>query len=158
MLIILARLLLAILPVEFADPGVRDKFSVYSMYILSLAILLTLAGTIKKEDTVAAMLSKIILTVFVSFLPYAFLVISTFFDFCSWSDGKILYEKKTDPNIRIIERCYGCGAYDSSYPDFQVFRMTPVTSLFYWTVKADTTALDRSKWTRKNCPGHFRSF
>jgi len=146
-IILIVAGLLHVLPIEFATSAYEDVFDVLLLLGLPIAIIFTLTGTIKRTNTAGATIAKIVLTLFAAFLPVLF-AFTTAFDLCGWSEGKILFAKKEDASTQIVLREFGCGAVDSSSPDYKVVKITHLTPLFIYISDIDTTKIDRTVWKR----------
>jgi hypothetical protein len=67
---------------------------------------------------------------------------------CAWTTDKVFFENKQNSSVKIVQRHFGCGATDSSYPTVKVFRVREITSDLIWVTEIDTTQIDKSEWIR----------
>jgi hypothetical protein len=141
--------LLHILPIEFATSAYQNVFDYLLFLGLPIAIILMLTGTIKRTERTGAIILKILLTLFIAFFSMVFSFVSVFFDFCSWSTSKILFEKN-DASAQIVSREFDCGALDSSSPDYKVVIIKHLTPVFIYITDVDTTKINRTVWKRVN--------
>jgi len=133
------------IPLTYTDgDGFFDGFSAG----IPLAILLTLSGTLKKDDPVIAVIVKIGATVFVSAVSLYILALVSLGDMCTSTVVRTLFENKYNHSDKIVLRSFGCGATDSTSPTYGVVRAKYLTSHLFWRTDIDTTKLDRTVWVR----------
>ena len=145
---ILAAILGQFVPIEFTDNQIENTFDSIRLFGFPIAILLTLSGTIKPNDTSGSIGGKILLTLFVSGISFFFMVITLFASMCSWTTGKVFFESKQDRSIKIVERDYGCGATDSGRPICKIFKVKNITNYLIWVTEIDTNKIDKSQWVK----------
>jgi uncharacterized membrane protein len=133
------------IPIEFSDIKYRNTFYDINFYAVPVAILLTLAGTLKNSDEAKRKILKVWLTIFASGLsiPLLFAYILTL-GFGAWTDLRVKFRKSENEDIRIVEQMYDIGAF--GYAGQRTVKTIPLTPLFNYIIKVDTTELDRSDW------------
>ncbi len=67
---------------------------------------------------------------------------------CSYSTVKTLYVRKGFNLSSIIVRDYGCGAYDSDMPKYEIVNQIDVFSLIHITPTIDTSRINKNNWTK----------
>lgn len=68
---------------------------------------------------------------------------------CTITIDKVLYINKSNSQIIIAERSFGCGATDSSPPLITIEKIEPFTPLFIRATVCDTSTLKLEEWERK---------
>jgi len=137
----------SLLPIEFTDSKTYDSFEEIYLFGLPIATMLTLAGTVKKTDSVGFKISKFFITFCVTGLLIFILIIFAFAShMCAWTVNSILFEKKIDTSVKIIDRSYDCGAWDSSDASGKIFKVRKLTNYFIWATEIDTVGIDRNVW------------
>jgi hypothetical protein len=130
------------LPFEFANMKIAERFYGLVWCTFPIATLLTLVRQQTKR-----VLKVITVVVAIASLPilglYAFGV-----GMCSYSTDNILFINKSDSSLKIIERHYGCGAYDSDLPKYEFFKMKYLTQQILYSKKIDTLLIDKGIWIR----------
>lgn len=126
----------------------RDRFEDLRFFVLPIAILCTLFGTIKAKDAYEIKTGKIILTICVALFCVGVLFVTVFSGMCQWSDGKIIFEDRNDKTTKIILRDFGCGATDSDLPVYKLVKVKAITPFLNRVTNVDTTKIDRELWQR----------
>ncbi len=132
---------------EFATANDEYVFDTIAFWGLPISILFSLTGTLRRTNSMGAIIAKIVLTVFVALIP-VFVAFATALDLCGWTTDKSLFVMKNDSATKIVLRDFGCGAVDSTSPDYVVVKVKYLTSHFIWISNIDTTKIDRSVWHR----------
>ena len=133
---------------EFTHDSDEIFFDQIWFFGLPIAILFTLTGTLKREDTKGTAFAKTISTILFAFLPFLFAIATALSGLCSWTTEKILFENKNDKSTKIVLRDFGCGAVDSTSPTPGVFKIKYYTSHFIWVSEIDTNKIDKNLWIR----------
>ncbi|MCW3070774.1 MAG: hypothetical protein JWO44_664 [Bacteroidetes bacterium] len=136
------------LPLEFADNESENLYLGICFYGIPLAIVLTLTGTLKQTDTPASATGKIILTLVIAGLSFFVTVIAAFTSMCEWSTHRVCFENKQDPSVKIVEREFGCGVFDSGEPAYKLFKVSEFSPYMIWATEADTNKIDKAEWRR----------
>lgn len=144
---LLMPLLRWILDLEFATDSIKSEYKEFLFFTVPIALLLTLFGTIKSKDSRLKVVSKVFGTFVIVVITVLIMFISIFYDMCSWTNRKILYESKNDLNTKIIARDFGCGATDSRPPRVGVHKVEYFTDYFIHTTEIDTAKIDKDEWS-----------
>ncbi len=133
-----------ILPYEFADYKVQHKFYRTLIQGLPIAVLLTLFGTLKKENSKNQNWTFGILTVLASILCWVgqlFMILA--FGFGVWTTETIICKHKTD-NREIKEQIYDIGAF--GYGGHRTVEIKPFLTFWILATKIDTATIDKKEW------------
>jgi hypothetical protein len=68
--------------------------------------------------------------------------------FCGYTIKETLYLKKDTNKTKIVIRDYGCGAYDSDFPKYEVLQITKLLPFLDYVKSTDTTKLDKKQWVK----------
>jgi hypothetical protein len=63
---------------------------------------------------------------------------------CANSD-KVLFRNGSSDKV-IIARSYGCGAYDSDFPQYRLYKRISLLGSISFYENVDTSTLDKSEW------------
>ena len=137
-----------VMNLEFATDSIKMNYKEFLFFAVPIAVILTLFGTIEKEDKGYGITGKIIGTVVVAVATIFIMFISVFADMCTWTNKQILYEHKTDSTTKIMVRDFGCGATDSGPPTVEIHKVRYFTKYFIRTTKVDTAKIDKSEWIK----------
>ncbi|MBI3232429.1 MAG: hypothetical protein HYZ42_00040 [Bacteroidetes bacterium] len=135
-------------PFEFSNQISRSVFERISFSWVPIIILLTLTGTIKYNETRTQTTNKIVLTVCASFLSVIINFMMIFSDMCSTTTTNIFFINKQNNSIKIVERSFGCGAWDSSPATISVSKVREITPYLIWVSKVDTNKINKNEWVR----------
>ncbi|MFT5820007.1 MAG: hypothetical protein ACI8ZM_001241 [Crocinitomix sp.] len=133
---------------EFATNDVKSAYSTFLIFAVPIAILCTLSGTLKIDESQFIHNGKIAATSITAIFVLMILIFAMAFDMCGTTDHELLYEHKNDANTRIIVRSFGCGAYDSDPTVKDVYKVNYFTPFLLHSVKIDTNEMDKSNWTK----------
>lgn len=136
--------------IEFKENEVKSVYDIIRFFGLPMSVLLTLTGTVKKTDKSDVITSKILWTIFVSSISFFIMIITLFVGMCSWTTNKVFFEKKDDNTVQIVERKYGCGATDSDFPTYKLFKIKEIASYLIWVTDVDTNKINKNEWTKLN--------
>ena len=67
---------------------------------------------------------------------------------CGYMTDNVLFINKSDSSLKIIERHYDCGAYDSDMPKYEFFKMKKLTQQIFYSQKIDTLYIDKDIWIK----------
>jgi hypothetical protein len=133
------------IPIEFADPRVRYIFYNCTFYGFPIAILLTLFGTIKKENTRSTTWTTGVLTIAISFVSIFIIVISSVrIGFGAWRTEYILFRHEGDKNHTISEQIW--YAKSSGYGAKRTVELRPFLKCWNKVISIDTAKIDKHGW------------
>lgn len=137
------------IPLYFASDDIENDCCLILSIVFLAAILGTMARTLKQADHPAIIVGKILLTLFVSFCA-AFVVLILVFGttMCGWTERTVLFINKSNSNITIVTREFGCGATDSGLPTIRTVKKRNITPFFIQVTPIDTSTIDKEKWIR----------
>lgn len=120
-----------------------------------LAIVLTLAGTLKKGNTTAENLGVVISTVIVLAISVYVLVTMMFsLGFIVWTNEAILYRNREHVSHTINMQLADQGAL--GYGSRRIVLIKPFTPLFNNVTEVDTKKLNKSEWEYVNEEGDLK--
>lgn len=140
------RMLAALTPLEYSSPYAEKVVNTTTGICIPLAIVITLTGTLRDNESFFTGIGKVALTIFVALFSLV-IIVFTSLDFCGWSDRNTLFYNKRSPRNLIIIREYGCGVFDS-YLSKEVLLVKPFLPGLNWTTEIDTMKIDHTEWTR----------
>lgn len=130
---------------RFAGAEFRHDFRTTRIWIVPLAVLLTLFKTYKQRDTAEEEGRKFGCTIAIAFGLFLVLFFSYISVGCS---DQVLFQKRGAPQAMVlIESCSG-GAHDSGPPARSVFKRELVFDWLERIESIDTAHLDRRQWVR----------
>lgn len=140
---------------EFNNPDLSSDFYQVLFGGTPIAILLTLFGTLKMQQSSQGKLVTVFITLALSLFSFLFLLNNLFtIGFGGWTTFNIAYEYKTNPEIQIREQRYDVGAL--GYRGNRVVEVKPVAFLFWEVAPIDTTRMDKSLWKRVDKEGDIK--
>ena len=89
----------------------------------------------------------LVFIIFASLISLIFVSVDS--TICGISE-KVLFENNKWHDIKIVERSYGCGATDTDFPEYKVYKIVPIISLFNLVTKFDTSQIDLENWKLVN--------
>ncbi|MBL7800688.1 MAG: hypothetical protein JNL95_08170 [Chitinophagales bacterium] len=144
---ILSAICRTFIPLEFSNNNFEFIYDNIRFYGFPITIILTLTGTIKKDDSSGVIVTKIVMTIFISAFSVFVMFIMLFAEMCDWSTDKVVFVNKQNPSTKIVQRSFGCGATDSSPETIKVFKIREITPYFIWVTNIDTNQINKSEWT-----------
>jgi hypothetical protein len=135
-------------PLELTSDNFKSSFEQFRFWGLPVAILLTLAGTIKPNNSPTNKTTKIILTFCIAGISVIILILTVFSGMCRWTNNKTLFNNINDNTNKIVLRDFGCGALDSGSPNYKVCKIKNILPSLIWVTDIDTTKIDRQIWQR----------
>ncbi|MGQ1947757.1 hypothetical protein ACT3CD_11730 [Geofilum sp. OHC36d9] len=133
-------------PIEFIDWHHMHFFYDIILQGLPIAILLTLAWTLKKDRPKKTNIAIGILTPIIAgvmFFGIVFLMFS--YGFGAWVDEQIIYENRENPNVTINQQLWDIGAF--GYGGQRTVKLTPILGLWNWAEQIDTAEIKKENWT-----------
>ena len=131
------------LPFQFNSDSLTLLFYTIVWLTFPAAVLVTLFKKSKNEIFKA-------LKIVVALISFVFLGFNVFGKFmCGYIVDNVLFVNKSDTALKIVERHYDCGAYDSDFPKYEYHKIKYLTKQISYSKQVDTTLLKKSEWTRK---------
>jgi hypothetical protein len=138
------------IPIEFSDNRITQHINLYSIFIIPIAIILTLFGLVKKSREKNYIIQRTIWTL-VTAIVFAFIMVSFGPMFLLGSakiTGMTIFENKNNSKIKIVERIDDAGLFGQG--PTVIYKIRPFVPLLIIATKIDTTELDKNEWTRIN--------
>ena len=144
--IFIFEILISFTKLEFASEDYKDGYNVFLFFATPITILLTLFGTLKPKDklVILKVFTTTAIAAFIGFLVF----VSIILDMCVLSNDKILFEHKTDPDVKIIVQSFGCGATDSTPSSKSVVKVEYYTKYFIYVSPIDTSLISKNDWIK----------
>ncbi len=143
-----------LLSYEFADYKVMHNFYDTIMQGLPVAILLTLFGTIKRENRKAKNWTFFGLTVLTSIISFVLMASLIFqLGFGAWTTVTTIYRHKTK-NIEIKEQWFDVGAL--GYGGKRIVEIKPFLKYWILPTAIDTSKIDKENWILVNEEGKIK--
>lgn len=143
-----------ILPYEFADYKIMHKFYDTIMQGLPIAILLTLFGTIKLQNTKAKNWTVLGATVLTSIISFVIMVSLIFrIGFGAWTTVTTIYRHKTEDKV-IKEQLFDIGAL--GYGGTRIVEIKPILHFWILPTAIDTSTINKSEWEYVNEQGDIK--
>jgi hypothetical protein len=140
-------LIISLLPIEFRSTQIEGFFYAFGFFGFPFCVLLSLTQTIGKSGNVAGDLAIIVITIFLAISLFFFIVMNTALaGMCTNITEKVIFTHRKNPNIRIEERRFGCGATDSSPIHVHLSKMERCFFIFDWVNKIDTATIRKEEW------------
>jgi len=143
-----------ILPYEFADNKVMHNFYDTIMQGLPVAILLTLFGTIKLENSKAKNWTFLGVTVLTSIISFVLMVSLIFkIGFGAWTTVTTIYRHKTEDKV-IKEQLFDVGAL--GYGGQRIVEIKPFLKFWISPTPIDTLTINKNEWEYVNEQGDIK--
>lgn len=142
------------LPYEFADYKIQHKFYDTIIFGLPFAVLLTLFGTIKKENSKTKNWiwgGTTVLTAILCFVGQLFMIMS--FGFGAWTTETILYKHKTENRV-IKKQLFDIGAF--GYGGQRIVETKPFLKIWILPTQVDTQTINKEEWKFVNEEGDMK--
>jgi hypothetical protein len=144
---IICQIAMWVLPLELSG-STHEVYDTMRFYGFTLAVILTLTGTVKQTDSSSEVARKVSLTLLVAGACFFLMVLSAFSGMCGWSIERVYFENRQNPSVKIVERWFDCGATDGGGMVRKAFKMTVLSGDIIWVNEIDTNAIDKSSWKR----------
>jgi len=139
-------------PLEFQESSYEGYFGITGFFGIGVAILLTTAKAFfegkDRKGILNSFLNRFLLVVFYFVIGIIYFAATWADGWCTWSTGTVLFEKKSNAGIKLVERDFGCGAVDNTPPSEGFFIRTPVSPVFFYYKAVDTTKIDMRVWQK----------
>jgi hypothetical protein len=146
---VVVPLVIEVSDLEFSDMQLLKLYKSSRMYVVPVAIILTLFKSLKKRDNAFMEFRKIFISIGAALLSLV-IFIGLLLDFsCDSINKQLLFINEYNPSSRIFLREYGCGSWSSVESRMEVVRIDTVLYKFTRTAKIDTTTLDKKIWHRQ---------
>jgi hypothetical protein len=153
LLLIVGLIAFSIFSLEFGKLGFKNEFYFYLSFLIPLAILLTLTGTLSKKNTNNknwTIGGATILIAVAIFLIMFSLLIQTF---GGWRTQSILFRNEKNLNITISEQIWDVGALGYDRNNTRIVKLRPVLKYLNQVTPVDTGSLDKTEWIFVNEDG-----
>ena len=150
-------ILFSLFSLEFRKSSYGNDLYLYLIFLVPIALLLTMAGTIKKKNSknknwgIAGLTFFLAISVFVVMFSLLMQV-----SFGGWTNEKILYRNIKDKNISINQQIWDVGALGYDRDSKRIVELKPIFNYFYQVKNIDTIKLDKNEWTFVNEEGDIR--
>ena len=130
------------LPFEFSNENTGRAFYGFVGCTFPIAVVLTLVRPVIGRVHKA-------IAVFIALVSVPILALYALGSgMCGYVTDNVLFINKSDSSLKIVERHYDCGAYDSQMPEYVFFEMKPLTNQILFSKKIDTLLIDKNIWLR----------
>lgn len=133
---------------EIIDDTLIGLISFIKIVTIPIAILLTALGIKDGKFNNYDVLIVTIITFGTTIFYYFILLFVTVFDMCDYTNRKTLFQNKSDKNITIISREFGCGAFDSSPNSNHIEKAYSFLGLIENYSRIDTNKINKKEWIR----------
>ncbi|QNK63259.1 hypothetical protein H7F33_01685 [Pedobacter sp. PAMC26386] len=137
-----------IIPLEIKIGKSGGFYMLFVFYGLQTAVIFTLFGTLKQNDSKKLLIGKILITGVVAAIACFVAFISVFSGMCLWNTDHVLFEYKDNPNNQIVLRRKSCGPEKGIYPIYKTCKVNYITSSLFWIKDIDTAQIDEKMWKR----------
>jgi hypothetical protein len=133
------------IPIEFSNSALKGVY--YLIIYCSLPVSIIWLGIVffniehpRRRALFSAAITGIsILTLAMVWLSHSF---------CG-DTNTIVYVNKVRQSSVIVQRSYGCGAYDSDLPKYQTYKLVPINRYLNLVTKVDIAKVDESAWIKR---------
>jgi hypothetical protein len=132
-----------IIPLEFSRPGFAETSHLLMYLSLPVSIIWTCIQVFNIKK------SRVAFITFSTLISMMILGVVAIGDSFCGTTSNTLFINKANPSQIIVERNYGCGAYDSDFPKPKFYKMAPLNTYFKYVISIDTSSIDRTSWIRK---------
>jgi hypothetical protein len=132
--------------IDFKNYKIHNYFYQYVFTGLPFAFLLTLCGTLRKQNS--KLINRVIVTftVFLSGFSFFILIFTMFTTgFGCWINESIIYRKIDNNDITINDQIYDIGAL--GYAGKRTVKLKPIFISLQTVEIIDTTKIDKTEWT-----------
>ena len=139
------------LPFQFSSPDTASVY--YALLAIILPILISVLYYRRKRNKSEYAFIKI--WGLISIWLVSFFALSIYWfshTMCGYGNDRIIFEQKASSSIKILQRSYGCGAYDSEMPKYEFIKIIPLTQWVNYYQEIDTGKIDLKIWKRSNQP------
>ncbi|RDB04208.1 hypothetical protein [Runella aurantiaca] len=143
-IVIILKAIGFIIPIEFSQIDFRASFKYWHNLFLVGLLFFWILFFIYGSKSGLRLWESLMVTVP---LLVVFAVVSLFLftGLCRWEEERELYAKENN-NDKIVKRDLNCGA-TTDY-DYETFYIKPLTPLFNFIWKIDTSSIQKDKWRK----------
>jgi hypothetical protein len=116
---------------------------------MPVAILLTLAGAVRRNDKALSITMKVLLTSFISAIAFLIIAVLGNINPCTWTTDYVLLERKQNPSVKIVQRRYKCNSSYLKNSFTGVFEIHEIFGLFILVKDADLSKINSAEWVAK---------
>lgn len=145
---VIAHILYAFLPLQIIDDTLSRKIFDYKLYTIPIAVFFVYLELIKTKSTFTDFIILVLISVSSTVMYYILSSLIIFMSMCGYVNRTTLYENKTNSNIQIIIREYGCGAFDSGLPIVHVHKVQNFFNKVEYYTEIDTNKINPNEWIR----------
>jgi hypothetical protein len=137
----------SIFSLEFKSKTFGSEFYFYLIFLIPLAIILTLTGTLNKKNSNNRNWRIGGLTIFIAIVVFVVMFsLLMQISFGGWKNERILYRNAKDKNVSINEQIWDVGALGYDRGSKRIVELRPILNYFYQIKNIDTTNLDKTEW------------
>lgn len=138
-----------LLPLEFISCHFRSELQLVIAFLLPLGVILTLFKAFRDKENYLNYILRVIfirlilaagLIYCMCFTSFGYLVVLS----DCWVDYELLYEKKTDPEVRIVDQISDAGFFHQD--GHRIVKVVPVIPGVVYVHEIDTNMLVKSEW------------
>lgn len=126
------------IPIEFASKTLKSNHYTIVCISFPVCILWAIILIYKPSEPLVLLLAGFVISTPI------LLVFALFGSMCSTST-ELMFKNKTNMTT-IVRKSYGCGAWDSDFNKYTIYKITPFTPVFNIITKFDTTNIDKTFW------------
>ena len=147
-------ILFSIFSLEFKKSSDGSTLYLYLTFLIPMALLLTMTGTIKKRNSkdrnwgIAGLTILISVAVFIIMFSLLMQVA-----FGGWTNQSILFRNKSNSSISINEQIWDVGALGYDRNSKRIVKLKPVLKYLNQVTPIDTGSLDKTEWIFVNEDG-----
>ena len=139
---------------EFSNYSYRTTLFLNLTYIIPVALLLTMTGTIKKKNSKKKNSNISSLTIFGSLSIFLIMLIMiTKASWGGWTNETILYRNTKNKNITVNQQIWDVGTLGYDRDSRRIVKIRQVLKYFNQVKNIDTTRLDKNEWKLVNEEG-----
>ena len=132
------------IPIEFSKSGLRDVYYDIIYFCLPLSIICFIYFKVRNPSYRSALI------VLIGIISAIILGLAFFAKFMCGFTNEIVFVDRNNPTHLIVQRSYGCGAYDSALPNYETYEVRPLNFILNFVKMVDTTKIDRTIWIKVN--------
>lgn len=131
---------------EFRSIQLRNELSLYLCFLIPVAFLLTLTGTLNKRNSKDKNWGVGGATILIAFATFIIMFSLLIKQFGVWKTKTILFRNEKNHNITISEQIWDVGAFGYDRNRIRIVKLKPVLKYFNQVKVIDTTQIDKTGW------------